>query len=80
MTFLLPENAMAFECFATARYCGDNHTSFDLDLLPSCFAITSGALSMLGALIVLGQWIQAKRRKELDVWLQKPLHVDHSSH
>ena len=60
-----PKNAMAFKCFATARYCGDNHTSFDLDLLPSCFAITSGALSMLGALIVLGQWIQAKRRKQL---------------
>ena len=63
--YFLLENAMAFECFATARYCGDNHTSFDLDLLPSCFAITSGALSMLGALIVLGQWIQAKRRKQL---------------
>ena len=31
---------MAFECFATARYCGNNHTSFDLDLLPSCFTIT----------------------------------------
>lgn len=65
MTFLLPENAMAFVCFATARYCGDNHTSFDLDLLPSCFTITSGTLSVLGALIVFGQWIQAKRRKQL---------------
>ena len=60
-----PENAMASECFATARYCGNNHTRFDLDLLPSYFTITSGTLSMLGALIVLGQWVQAKRRKQL---------------
>lgn len=58
---------MAFKCFAiaTARYCGSNHTRFDLDLLPSYFTITSGTLSMLGALIVLGQWVQAKRRKQL---------------
>ena len=37
---------MAFECFATARYCGNNHTSFDLDLLPSCFTITISIDSM----------------------------------
>ena len=56
---------MASECFATAKYCGSNHTHFDLDLLPSYFTITSGTLSMLGALIVLGQWVQAKRQKQL---------------
>lgn len=43
--------------------CVRNYPPCDLNLLPSCFTITSSVFSMLGALIVIGQWIQIKRRK-----------------
>ena len=43
--------------------CVRNYPPYDLNLLPSCITITSSVFSMLGALIVIGQWIQIQRRK-----------------
>ena len=43
--------------------CVRNYPPYDLNLLPSCVTITSSVFSMLGALIVIGQWIQIKWRR-----------------
>ena len=43
--------------------CARNSLHYDLNLLPSCVTIILSVFSVLGALVVLGQWIQIKLRK-----------------